>query len=69
MPSSSSGLLDYLADISDPRMERCRAHRLIDILMIVICGAICGADNWAAIAEITNIWLTCWPRDTYNAIV
>ena len=51
MPSSSSGLLDYLADIPDPRIERCRAHRLIDILMIAVCGAICGADNWVAIAE------------------
>ena len=51
MPSSSSGLLDYLADIPDPRIERCRAHRLIDILMIAVCGSICGADNWVAIAE------------------
>ena len=51
MPSSSSGLLDYLADIPDPRIERCQAHRLIDILMIAVCGAICGADNWVAIAE------------------
>ena len=42
MPSSSSGLLDYLADIPDPRIERCRAHRLIDILMIAVCGSICG---------------------------
>ena len=51
MPCSSSGLLDYLADIPDPRIERCRAHRLIDILMIAVCGALCGADNWVAIAE------------------
>ena len=51
MPSCSSGLLDYLADIPDPRIERCRAHRLIDILMIAVCGALCGADNWVAIAE------------------
>ena len=40
-----------MADIPDPRMERCRAHRLIDILMIAVCGSICGADNWVAIAE------------------
>ena len=51
MSSSSSGLLAYLADIPDPRIERCRAHRLLDILMIAVCGAICGADNWVAIAE------------------
>ena len=51
MSSSSLGLLDYLADVPDPRIERCRAHRLIDILMIAVCGSICGADNWVAIAE------------------
>ena len=51
MASSSSGLLDYLAEIPDPRIERCQAHRLTDILMIAVCGAICGADNWVAIAE------------------
>ena len=51
MASSSWGLLDYLADIPDPRIERCRAHRLIDILMIAVCGALCGADNFVAIAE------------------
>ena len=51
MASSSSGLLDYLAEIPDPRIERCQEHRLIDILMIGVCGAICGADNWVAIAE------------------
>ena len=65
MPSSSSGLLDYLADIPDPRIERCQAHRLIDILMIAVCGAICGADNWVAIAEFGRAkadWLkTFWP--------
>ena len=51
MSSSSSGLLDYLADIPDPRIARCRAHRLIDILMIAVCGTLCGADNWVAMAE------------------
>ena len=39
MSSSSLGLLDYLADVPDPRIERCRAHRLIDILMIAVCGS------------------------------
>tara|TARA_B100000029_G_scaffold506757_1_gene590068 strand:+ start:114 stop:1253 length:1140 start_codon:yes stop_codon:yes gene_type:complete len=51
MASPSSGLLDYLADIPDPRIERRKEHRLIDILLIAVCGAICGADNWVHIAE------------------
>ena len=35
----------------DPRIERSQRHRLIDIVVIAVCGAICGADNWVHIAE------------------
>ena len=30
---------------------RAVSSALIDILMIAVCGSICGADNWVAIAE------------------
>ena len=57
MSCSSWGLLDYLADIPDPRIERCRAHRLIDILMIAVCGALCGADNFCGDCRV-------WPHQS-----
>lgn len=41
-------LLAHFADLNDPRMERTKKHKLIDI--IAICGVICGADNWVEIA-------------------
>jgi len=43
------GLLRLFGDVQDPRMERTKLHRLVDILMITLCAVICGADTWAEI--------------------
>ena len=42
-------IADYLGEIEDPRIERSKEHKLIDILQIAICGVICGADGWTGI--------------------
>jgi predicted transposase YbfD/YdcC len=50
----------HLADLEDPRMDRTRLHRLIDILVIAICGVICGAETWNDIEEwgkTKEVWL------------
>jgi predicted transposase YbfD/YdcC len=39
------------AQVEDPRMERTKRHRLRDILIIAICGVICGAEGWVEIEE------------------
>jgi predicted transposase YbfD/YdcC len=36
------------AEIEDPRRIN-RSHQLIDIIVLAICGLICGADNWVEI--------------------
>jgi hypothetical protein len=36
----------HFANIEDPRVDRTKLHKLIDILVIAICAVICGADNW-----------------------
>lgn len=41
-------ILDHFAAVTDPRMERCKRHPLMDILVIGICAVICGADDWVA---------------------
>ena len=43
-------LLDYFADVTDPRVERTKLHKLEDILAIAICATICGADGWTEMA-------------------
>jgi predicted transposase YbfD/YdcC len=42
-------LYDAFASIPDPRIDRTKAHSLIDIISIAICAVICGADSWVAV--------------------
>ena len=42
-------ILDHFADLDDPRVERTRRHKLVDIIAIAICATICGADSWVHI--------------------
>jgi predicted transposase YbfD/YdcC len=39
-------LLEAIEGLPDPRVDRTRRHRLGDILVIAICGALCSVDNW-----------------------
>ena len=39
-------LLDYFAELPDPRIARSRRHSLRDIIPIALCAALCGADSW-----------------------
>ena len=38
-------ILDHFDDLDDPRVERTRRHKLVDIIAIAICATICGADS------------------------
>jgi predicted transposase YbfD/YdcC len=40
----------HFGKIRDPRIDRTKRHKLLDILIIAICGVICGADSWVDIA-------------------
>ncbi len=55
-----SPLIEHFKGIRDPRIERSKRHKLIDIVVIVIVGVICGADSWddiAMVAEEKEEWL------------
>jgi hypothetical protein len=41
-------LVEHFAEIDDPRIERTKRHKLIDILTIAILAVICGAEGWVA---------------------
>ncbi len=47
----AKSLFEKVGEIKDPRVERTKLHCLKDILVIAVCGTICGADNWEDIAE------------------
>lgn len=41
----------HFGSLSDPRIERTKHHKMLDILVITICAVICGADDYVAIHE------------------
>src|SRR5262245_14137390 len=59
-PLPQTSISEDFATLRDPRAERGREHRLIDILTITLCAVICGADDWVAVAtygETKEAWL------------
>lgn len=53
-------LSDHFSEIEDPRIERTKRHKLIDILTIAILGVICGADSWVGMesfGQAKHSWL------------
>jgi len=46
-----SSILAYFGDLPDPRIERCKRHRLLDIIAIGICAVVCGADSYVEMEE------------------
>jgi predicted transposase YbfD/YdcC len=55
-----SPLLTHFAELNDPRVERSKRHKLIDIIAITLCGVICGAETWvdiAAFGQAKQAWL------------
>jgi len=57
-PQESLGF--YFSFITDPRVERTRAHSFHDILMISICALLCGAESFVEFerfGEAKRAWL------------
>jgi predicted transposase YbfD/YdcC len=47
----TTGIGEHFAGLTDPRVERTKLHRLVDIVAITICAVICGADCWTDIED------------------
>jgi predicted transposase YbfD/YdcC len=44
----------HFAGLDDPRIDRSKLHKLLDIVVISICAIICGADDWVAVEMFGN---------------
>jgi predicted transposase YbfD/YdcC len=47
----TASIIEHFSGLEDPRMARKRLHALMDIIVLVICGVISGAEGWEAIEE------------------
>lgn len=53
-------MIECFSDLSDPRIDRCKRHKLIDIIVIGLCAMICGAEGptgMTAFGKAKKNWL------------
>jgi predicted transposase YbfD/YdcC len=43
--------VEHFADLPDPRINRCKRHALLDILVIAFLAVLCGAEGWEEIQQ------------------
>ena len=59
----SLSLVECFSLLEDPRVERHKRHKLLDIIILTICAVISGAEGWEAIerfGEAKIDWLRKW---------
>ena len=47
--SKGASIIGWFATLKDPRIDRTKRHKLLDIIAVAICATICGADSWVHI--------------------
>ena len=47
----NTSIIEHFSSLKDPRIERKKLHALMDIIVLVVCGIISGAEGWEAIEE------------------
>ncbi len=64
----SATFLKHFDSITDPRIERCKKHELIDILLLAISAVISGAQGWEDIEDFGHLKLDWLKRyGAFNA--
>lgn len=75
-----TGFIEQFGDITDPRVDRTKKHKLIDILFITMAAILCGCDEWEEIASYgqkKELWLRKYldlpngipSHDTFNRTI
>jgi predicted transposase YbfD/YdcC len=45
----TASIVEHFEELVDPRIERQKQHKLLDIIVIAICAVLCGANDWVAV--------------------
>jgi predicted transposase YbfD/YdcC len=59
----SIAILTHFEGLTDPRVDRGKLHKLIDVLGIALCAFLCGAEGWEDVERYGRIkrkWLAKW---------
>ena len=57
----SATFLKHFDSITDPRIDRCKKHNLLDILLLAISAVLSGAEGWEDIEDFGHLKLD-WLR-------
>lgn len=60
MPEPDTSILSHFSVIEDPRSPIGLRHPLDTLLIVALCGVICGADSWVEVSEWATVkreWL------------
>ena len=47
----AASIIEHFSRLQDPRTERRKQHRLIDIIVLTLSAVASGADGWEAIED------------------
>lgn len=50
----AASIVEHFGSLQDPRIERKKLHSLKDIIVLVICAVVGGAEGWEAIEEFAH---------------
>jgi hypothetical protein len=59
----TASIVDHFASLDDPRRNRQKQHKLIDILVIAICAVLGGANDWVAVESFGYAKQAITPRN------
>ena len=54
MDETCFSLVACFADVSDPRVDRTKLHKLVDILVIAVCAVVAGSDTFESMELFGN---------------
>jgi len=57
-----SEFLTHFVDLADVQEHRGQNHNLLDLVGIVLCGTICGANTWADIERFAKAHIAWFRR-------
>lgn len=53
-PIALEPAIEAFTQVDDPRIDRCKLHPLINVLVMALCGSLVGADGWDDLAEFAE---------------
>jgi len=52
--NAPASMIKHFLTVHDPRINRTKEHKLIDVLVIAVVGVICGAETWDAVELVAK---------------